>query len=163
MLWRLFKTLVFTIFVPGTVAGYIPWRLAHGADAAAALPAELWRYMGLVPLLFGMALYLWCAWDFVVTGLGTPAPIDAPRVLVVKGPYRFVRNPMYVAVSNVIAGQALLFASVRILWYLVAFWTAAHLFVVLYEEPTLHRQFGPPYDEYRRRVSRWLPGLKRAA
>jgi protein-S-isoprenylcysteine O-methyltransferase Ste14 len=163
MIWRLFKTLAFTIFVPGTVAGYLPWRLAHGPFAPAAHHARLWQYIGLVPLFFGVALYLWCAWDFAVTGLGTPAPIDAPRVLVVKGPYRFVRNPMYVAVLNAIGGQALLFASASVLRYLLFVWIGFYLFVVLYEEPTLRRQFGPQYDEYRRRVPRWMPGLKRAA
>ncbi len=101
-------------------------------------------------------MYLWCAWDFAAKGLGTPAPIDAPRVLVGKGLYRFTRNPMYVGVSSMIAGQAVYYGSSSILVHLLAVALAFHAFVRCYEEPTLRRLFGEPYDDYCRRMPRWL-------
>jgi protein-S-isoprenylcysteine O-methyltransferase Ste14 len=96
---------------------------------------------------------------FALEGVETPAPIFPTRHLVVNGFYRFVRNPMYVAVLSVIFGQALLFGSVGLLEYAVLPWLAAHLFVVGYEEPTLRRSFGAEYETYRANVPRWIPRL----
>ena len=107
-------------------------------------------------LVCGAAIYFWCAWDFVAKGLGTPAPIDAPRVLVVNGLYRFTRNPMYVGVFSAIQGQAIYYGSGHVAIYGVAMLTMAYLFVVFYEEPTLRRLFGGQYEEYCRRVPRWI-------
>ena len=152
MFWRMVKTLVFTAVVPGTVSVYIPQILK---GAAAKLPAPfVWIGVGLIGC--GAAMYLWCAWDFAVKGLGTPAPIDAPRVLVVKGLYRFTRNPMYVGVFGAIEGQALYYGSRHIAVYGCIMLTMAYLFVVGYEEPHLRNVFGAQYDEYCRRVPRWL-------
>jgi protein-S-isoprenylcysteine O-methyltransferase Ste14 len=158
MLANLLKTLVFTVLVPGTVAGYIPYvlrgRTFQPATAALAL-------LGGVPLAAGLAVYLWCAWDFATAGRGTPLPLDAPRRLVVRGLYRFVRNPMYVGVLLVILGQAILFASTTTLWYAVAVAVFFQSFVIFYEEPALFGRFGESYADYRTRVPRWIPRLSR--
>ena len=98
------KTFVFTIFVPGTVAGYIPWRLRRSASPATG--AEAWA--AITVIVIGITIYLYTAfWGFALIGGGTPAPIAPTKILVVKGLHRFVRNPMYIGVALVIAGQAL--------------------------------------------------------
>jgi protein-S-isoprenylcysteine O-methyltransferase Ste14 len=146
----LLKNLLFTVLVPGTVAVYLPLLLA--GDRAPA-----WGPAALVLFGFGAGLYGWCVWDFARFGRGTPAPIDAPRRLVVHGPYRVVRNPMYVAVLAVIAGQAVLFRTPALLVYGAAIVGCFALFVTLYEEPHLRRTFGAEYEDYTARVGRWLP------
>jgi protein-S-isoprenylcysteine O-methyltransferase Ste14 len=144
------KNLLFTLLVPGSVAFYIPLLIASPT------PADGLRWLGLAPLAAGVAIYLWCAWDFATFGRGTPAPIDAPTRLVVRGLYRYVRNPMYVGVLSAIVGWALIFASAKLSLYAAAVWTAFHLFVVLYEEPDLRARFGADYERYCADVNRWL-------
>lgn len=114
----LFKTLIFTFLVPGTVTILIPYWLMS-SRAAQPLPLDAFRYLGAPPLLFGVAIYFWCAWDFTFAGRGTPAPIDPPKELVVRGLYRYVRNPMYVGILSILLGEALLFASQRLFEYTV--------------------------------------------
>jgi protein-S-isoprenylcysteine O-methyltransferase Ste14 len=155
------KTLVFTILMPGMVGGLLPWLLAHGAQES---PAPLgWVVVSLLPLALGVGLYLWCAAAFTFIGKGTPAPIDAPKLLVVQGPYRWVRNPMYVAVMSVILGQAMLFRSPLLVGYALLFWLVVHTFTLAIEEPSLRDQFGSRYDEYLRHVPRWIPRPPRSA
>jgi protein-S-isoprenylcysteine O-methyltransferase Ste14 len=108
----------------------------------------------------GIALYLWCLWHFATTGRGTPGPWDPPRRFVAVGPYRFVRNPMYISAALAIAGEAILFWSPALAVYFVAFALVVHSFVVLYEEPTLRRLFGEEYEAYGRSVHRWVPRLR---
>lgn len=151
-----FKTLVFTILMPGMVGGMIPWLLVQGAQGQMPPAPSVWM-VGLLPILLGAGLYLWCAGAFAFIGKGTPAPIDAPKVLVVQGPYRWVRNPMYVAVLSVILGQAILFRSALLVGYALLFWLVVHAFVVLVEEPALQSQFRGSYDSYLRSVPRWIP------
>jgi protein-S-isoprenylcysteine O-methyltransferase Ste14 len=150
------KTLIFSILVPGTVAGVIPWLLLQGSAGAVLLIPSIW-IVGFLPLLLGVGLYLWCAEAFTFIGKGTPAPIDAPKVLVVEGPYRWVRNPMYIAVLSVVIGEAILFRSFLLVGYALLVAGVVHLFVVFVEEPSLRRQFGASYETYLRTVSRWLP------
>lgn len=157
--WALFKTAVFTLVVPGSVGVLIPRFVLLDTGGRYSLSAAAWRWIGLLPLFAGACIYFKCAWDFAVTGLGTPAPIDMPRRLVVKGLYRFVRNPMYVGVAWFVVGQAILFGSSAVGIYIVCVWLICNLFVMFYEEPTLRRKFGPEYEEYCRRVPRWLPYL----
>jgi protein-S-isoprenylcysteine O-methyltransferase Ste14 len=114
--------------------------------------------IGLVPIGAGIMLYLWCAGAFTVVGRGTPAPTDARVFLVKAGPYRWVRNPMYLGVLSVWVGEAILFHSLLLAGCGVLIAVIVHLFVVLYEEPTLRRQFGESYETYLRMVPRWLPG-----
>jgi protein-S-isoprenylcysteine O-methyltransferase Ste14 len=156
VLWRLFKTAIFSIIAPGTVGVLGPQWVKDGGNE---LPLVV-RVLGLALFLIGVAIYLWCAWDFAAKGLGTPAPIDAPRRLVVEGLYRFTRNPMYVGVSAMILGQAIYYGSFSIVVYLLAIVLAFNLFVRFCEEPTLRRLFGEQYDDYCRTVPRWLSRAK---
>lgn len=153
----LLKLAVFTFFVPGTVTVWAPlylFRSAYGADLFAN-SASLAG--GLVLLSLGVAGYLWCALDFAFAGRGTPAPIDPPKLLVVRGLYRYARNPMYISVLLVLFGESALFRSWTLCRYALVVWGGFHLFVLLYEEPTLREKFGDSYEDYCKRVWRWLP------
>lgn len=123
-------------------------------------PSSVWL-IGLFPLLIGIALYFWCAGAFTFIGKGTPAPIDAPIFLVREGPYRWVRNPMYIGVFSVLIGEAILFHSLSLVGYILLAGIVVHLFVVFYEEPQLARRFGESYERYLRTVPRWLPRYPR--
>lgn len=120
------------------------------------LPA-LSRPFGFVALSLGGALAAWCIGSFVVRGHGTPAVFDAPRRLVAVGPYPYVRNPMYIGGALLLLGYGLDQQSPSIILFVPAWWLLFHLVVVLYEEPTLRSKFGRDYDEYCRRVPRWIP------
>ena len=153
----LLKTTLFTIFVPGTVAGYIPWRLRQ--NAAPVTGAEEWVAITLIAI--GIAIYLSTAfWGFALIGGGTPAPIAPTKILVVRGLHRYVRNPMYIGVALLIAGQAWLFHSRHIAIYLACVLALVNFFVLYYEEPTLRKQFGEEYESYRSRVPRWIPKFR---
>jgi protein-S-isoprenylcysteine O-methyltransferase Ste14 len=154
-LLALAKTLLFTVFVPGTVAGYVPWRLRNGATVAAC---GLEAATAIAIIAMGVAIYLYTAfWGFAWIGGGTPAPIAPTKKLVVRGLHHYVRNPMYIGVALIIAGQAWLFHSRHIAIYLAGFWLVAHFFVLFYEEPTLRKQFGEEYQRYCAEVPRWIP------
>lgn len=150
------KTLIFTVLVPGTVVGLIPWLLLSMSGEVVRLSLSVWM-LGWFPLLLGLGLYLWCAGLFTFVGKGTPAPIDAPRFLVKEGPYQWVRNPMYLAVLTTILGESILFHSLWLLGYALLVAVVVHLFVVFVEEPSLSRLFGESYATYLRTVPRWLP------
>jgi protein-S-isoprenylcysteine O-methyltransferase Ste14 len=145
------RNLAFTFVVPGTAAVLVPWLILTGSEPAPVA----WPAAAVIAL--GGALYAWCVWVFATVGRGTPAPWDAPRRFVAVGPYRWVRNPMYVAVLAVVIGEAWLFLWLPLLAYAAVLSLAFHLFVVGYEEPTLARTFGDTYLAYRRSVSRWVP------
>jgi protein-S-isoprenylcysteine O-methyltransferase Ste14 len=152
----LFKNLLFTLLAPGTIAVLIPWFIRRGRLPVSGLP------MALAVTLFavGAGIYVWCVWDFASFGRGTPAPIDAPKQLVVRGLYRYVRNPMYVGVLTVILGWVAVYRSAALVLYAIVVATVFHLFIVLYEERHLQRVFGTEYSEYRTRVGRWLPRFR---
>ena len=154
MLWL--RTVLFTILVPGTELVLLPLvvvLLGLGPQLELG-PA---RYSGLVPLLAGLVIIVRCFVEFVRRGRGTPAPYDPPRELVVAGLYRYVRNPQYVGVVLVVAGEALLTGMLVLFGYAALLAVGYHLFVTYYEEPTLGRLFGDPYARYRGAVPRWLP------
>ncbi len=147
------KNVLFTLLVPGTVAVVVPLLLV-GVPLPAIQPVS---WLGLVLIVPGVALYLWCLWNFATVGRGTPGPWDPTERVVAAGPYRWVRNPMYLAVLAVILGQAVLFNSLALVAYAAVVAVIVHTFVVVYEEPTLAEQFGESYISYRERVERWLP------
>jgi protein-S-isoprenylcysteine O-methyltransferase Ste14 len=151
----LVKTLLFTILVPGTVTVLVPYLLLPAGGGYSR--AELWNFLGLIAIVFGAAIYFWCARDFTFTGKGTPAPYDPPKVMVARGLYRIVRNPMYVGVSLVLLGEALFFASSKLFIYGLLVLLGFHLRVICYEEPTLRKKFGENYSGYCRQVPRWIP------
>jgi protein-S-isoprenylcysteine O-methyltransferase Ste14 len=149
------NTVLFTLLIPGTVAGWLPYRL-HG-DSAATSNLAL-RVIGILLIAIGTAIYLHTAfWGFALRGHGTPAPVAPTKKLVVEGLHRYVRNPMYLGVATIVLGQAILFQSWHVLEYLAIVLVIVQFFVVFYEEPTLARQFGQEYEEYKQRVPRWIP------
>jgi protein-S-isoprenylcysteine O-methyltransferase Ste14 len=151
---------LFLVLAPGTVAGLVPWLISHWQfepHSPLWLPLQI---VGAAMIALGALVLLDSFGRFAMKGLGTPAPIFPTRQLVVTGLYRYVRNPMYIAVVALIVGQGLIFANIRVLEYGALIWLAFHLFVVSYEEPTLHKSFGPEYETFCRNVSRWRPRLR---
>ena len=158
MIW--FKTLIFTIIVPGAVIALIPYLLlSRNPDPFTHIGT--FRIFGVIPMAIGLAIYFRCAWDFASTGKGTPAPIDPPKHLVARGLYRYVRNPMYVGVLLTLLGEAWFFSSWTLAIYAAIVITWQHLFVVFYEEPALKRKFGESYSDYLARTPRWIPNLSK--
>lgn len=150
---------IFLVIAPGIVAGYVPWRICNWHVASPLLGISVLRIVGIFLILAGLPVLLESFVRFALKGLGTPAPVFPTKHLVVSGLYRYVRNPMYVAVLTLIFGQGLFFGSVRVLEYGLAVWLAFHLFVLFYEEPTLRRTFGAEYQEFCTHVPRWIPRL----
>ena len=140
------------VYLPGRFLAWsgIVWPAVIGAPQVAEM------IIGTI----GAAIALWCVFTFAFIGKGTPAPFDPPRRLVIRGPYRFVRNPMYIGAGIALAGAALFYQSLSILIYAGLFFLATHLFVVLYEEPILRQTFGSEYEAYCRQVRRWWPKRK---
>ena len=151
------KSLFFLILVPGLLIGYFPYRVSINDAELSVL--GVFNYLAFPLLLIGWIAMLWCFWNFTVNGKGTPAPFDPPKELVAVGPYRFVRNPMYVAGIIALLGWIFWSPSLPLIVAPFIFFIAGHLFVMFYEEPTLKRKFGTAYAEYCQRVPRWLPRL----
>ena len=149
----------FLVLAPGVVAGYLPGSISRWQMQAPFLTFFPFRIAGALLIVAGLPGLLDSFARFALTGLGTPAPVFPTRHLVVTGLYRYVRNPMYISVVSMILGQALLLGNLRVLEYGLAIWTAFHLFVLLYEEPTLRSTFGAEYETFCAKVPRWLPRL----
>jgi protein-S-isoprenylcysteine O-methyltransferase Ste14 len=151
---------VFFLVGPGVVGGLIPWLLTRWQVRE---PVPYWaplRVLGVILLLAGLIVVIQAFVRFVVEGFGTPVPIAAPERLIVGGVYRYVRNPMYVAILAAVVGQALLLGQLALLLYAAALGLITAAFVRLYEEPTLTRRFGADYEAYRRAVPAWWPRLR---
>jgi protein-S-isoprenylcysteine O-methyltransferase Ste14 len=150
-------TVVFLVLAPGVVAGLVPWWITRW-DARDLSP-YWWpvRIVGAALIVAGVVVLIHAFARFVWEGIGTPAPVAPTERLVVGGLYRYVRNPMYLAVAAVIVGQALLLGRPVLLLYAAAFGVVVFAFVHWYEEPTLSRRFGEQYEEYRRAVPGWWP------
>ena len=149
------RATIFLVIVPGAIAGWLPWYVA-GQPPVWDASRGAWR-LGALLTLAGWAFLLSCARDFAVRGRGTPGPYDPPRRLVTSGLYKYVRNPMYIAVLTAIVGQAIWFHAPKIIAYAALVALMFHFWVVVYEEPTLRQSFGADYLEYCRRVPRWIP------
>jgi protein-S-isoprenylcysteine O-methyltransferase Ste14 len=155
------RSILFAFLLPGTFTILVPyWIVSRGSGHA---PEAFWHYCGLLPMAAGASILIWCIRDFAVIGRGTLAPVDPPKHLVVHGLYRYVRNPMYVGVLTILLGEAGLFGSWGIIREVAIFFCVVHLFIVFYEEPTLRRQFDGSYEEYCRRVHRWVPTVGKKA
>jgi protein-S-isoprenylcysteine O-methyltransferase Ste14 len=150
---------VFLVIAPGTLALYLPWLFSRWQMAPPLLGFFPFRVLGVFLIGVGLPVLLDSFARFAWQGLGTPAPVAPPKHLVVTGLYRYVRNPMYVAVTSMIIGQGLLFGNTRVLEYGVVVWLGFHIFVLAYEEPTLRSKFGNEYKEFCAHVRRWLPRL----
>lgn len=147
------RNLMFTVVIPGLGGVWLPWSImTRGGHTAtpSAWPA--------IPVIAaGAALYAWCVWNFATVGGGTPGPWDAPRRVVAAGPYRWVRNPIYLAALLIVLGEAWLFLSPQLVAYAAVMAVTFHLFITGYEERTLDRRFGRAYQDYLATVPRWIP------
>jgi protein-S-isoprenylcysteine O-methyltransferase Ste14 len=151
---------VFFLVGPGVFVGLIPWLLTGWQVRE---PVPYWapmRVLGVILLVAGLIALIQAFVRFVVEGLGTPVPVAAPERLVVGGVYRYVRNPMYVAILAIVVGQALLLGQLGLLLYAAGIWLITASFVRFYEEPALRRRFGADYEAYRRAVPAWWPRLR---
>jgi len=147
-------SLAFLVVAPGVVAGIVPWALVGWQTHTAWRPLQV---AGGVLIGAGIGVVLHAFTRFVLEGVGTPAPVAPTERLVVGGLYRFVRNPMYLAVGATIVGQALVLGRPALLAYALAFGGVVATFVRFYEEPTLAARYGRQYADYRRAVPAWWP------
>jgi len=152
-------TAAFLFVAPGFVAGIVPWWISQWRVEAPFLGFTPFRVVGVLLVLAGILVLLESFGRFALQGVGTPAPIFPTQHLVVRGFYRYVRNPMYVAVVSFVLGQALLFGNIRVAEYALFCWSVAHLFVITYEEPTLRKSFGSEYEVFCAHVPRWIPRI----
>jgi len=148
---------IFLVIAPGTLAVYVPWTFTRWRMAPPLFGFPSLRILGGLMIAAGLPVLLDSFARFAIQGLGTPAPVAPPQRLVVTGLYRYVRNPMYVAVTSLIFGQGLLLGSMALLEYGLVVWLGFFAFVLLYEEPTLRGKFGKEYEDYCARVPRWIP------
>lgn len=158
-MWVLIRAVTYATLFVGFLLVFLPARVLSWSGITAIPVIGVWQVFGMVVAGVGSALALWCILTFVILGKGTPAPFDAPRRLVVRGPYRIVRNPMYVGAGLALGGAALFYKSIPLLGYAGLFALITHVFVVSYEEPTLRRTFGSDYEIYCGHVRRWWPKL----
>ena len=154
-----FRAITYAVLFIGLVLVYVPANLLawSGIDRPAQIGVQ--QVLGIGIGTAGALVALWCIFTFASVGRGTPAPFDPPRRLVIQGPYRFVRNPMYIGAGFALAGAALFYRSLSLLGYAGIFFLVAHLFVLWYEEPALRQAFGQDYEAYCHQVRRWWPSL----
>jgi protein-S-isoprenylcysteine O-methyltransferase Ste14 len=158
-MWTLMRALAYATVFVGVLLVLVPSRVLSIAGVPSPHIFGAQQFFGLVVVLVSAGLVLSCILAFVFIGKGTQAEFDAPRHLVIRGPYRVIRNPMYVGVTGVLAGLAVYYGSAALSIYAIAVWIAVHCRVVYFEEPSLSRSFGNEYEDYRSRVGRWLPRL----
>ena len=151
------RSFLFLLLAPGMVAGYIPLALLRWGPQ---VETGVFSYLAFPLWILSGVILLWSFWNFLHEGRGTPAPVDPPKVLVVIGFYRYVRNPMYVGVIAANLGHFLWFGYWSLLIYTLVVFVAFNTFVAYYEEPTLRRKFGATYEEYLRKVPRWIPRFR---
>jgi len=150
-----FKVMLFTVLVPGAVTLYFPYSLLSRSGGNLQTASLVLAVPACLCILIGTVIYLRCAWDFAIDGLGTPAPIDPPKKLVVTGLYRWFRNPMYQGVLLILLGECLLFPDRGLSIFTASIALVFHVSVVFYEEPILRSRFGASYIDYCRKVPRW--------
>lgn len=154
-----FRAITYAVLFVGVVLIYVPARLLSWSGIVYPTAIETQQVIGMVMAIAGAVIAVWSIFTFASVGRGTPAPFDPPRRLVIQGPYRFVRNPMYIGAGLALGGAAFFYESLPLLSYTGIFLLIAHAFVVSYEEPTLRRTFGHEYEAYCRQVRQWWPRL----
>ena len=152
-------SVLFFVAAPVVVAGLVPWWIMRWEFQPAFLGFEVTRVIGVMLIIAGIPGLVDSFARFALHGLGTPAPVAPTQNLVVTGLYRYVRNPIYVALVAVTLGQAVLFGDQRLLWYAALLWLFFHVWVLVFEEPTLEQTFGAQYEDFRANVPRWVPRL----
>ncbi len=153
----LFRALTYATLFIGLLLVFVPDRILAPAGIERPATIGLLHILAMLVIVAGAALAIASILTFAFIGKGTPAPFDPPRKLVVAGPYRWVRNPMYIGAGLVLLGAAMFYGSIGLVLYTIAFWSMAHLFVLFYEEPVLRRKFGADYDAYSANRRRWIP------
>lgn len=148
---------LFFAVAPTSVAGLVPWWITHWEFRPPFFDLDATRAVGILLIVAGLPGLVDSFARFALQGLGTPAPIAPTQNLVVTGLYRYVRNPIYVALVAVTLGQAVLFGDQRLLWYAALLWLFFHVWVLVFEEPTLKETFGAQYEDFRANVPRWIP------
>ena len=151
------RAITYAVLFIGLVLIYVPANLLSWTGIVPPQSIGLQQIAAMVIGAVGMVIALWCVFTFTSRGRGTPAPFDPPRALVVQGPYRYVRNPMYLGAGVALAAAALYYGSMTLLGYAALFLLITHIFVVAYEEPTLRQTFGQDYEAYCDQVNRWWP------
>jgi protein-S-isoprenylcysteine O-methyltransferase Ste14 len=157
--WLAVRSLLWTVLLPGLIAGYLPWRYFGLSQVQLDLEAPV-HLLGILCIGAGVVLLATCIWEFARSGRGTLSPADPPKQLVVRGLYRYVRNPMYLSVTLIVFGELLLTRSPPLFWYWLIWFIGANLFVIGYEEPNLRRRFGASYQRYTAEVRRWIPRFR---
>jgi len=152
------KTIFFVLLVPGFLLGIVPVYVIPKIPGF-VLPSGCWNWIATPFWLVGAAVVIWCAADFVRKGKGTPVPLDPPKVLVVTGLYRLVRNPMYVGALLIQVGNIIWFGTLAQVVYWFFLFIGFTLFIRANEEPHLRKAFGASYDDYCRSVPRWIPKI----
>jgi protein-S-isoprenylcysteine O-methyltransferase Ste14 len=158
-MWVLIRAVTYSSLFIGLLLVFLPARVLEWSGISSIPTMGAWQVGGMFVVGAGSAIALSCILAFATLGKDTPLPLDPPRHLVVRGPYRLVRNPMYVGAALVLAGAAMYHQSIGLLCHTGLFVLAMHGFVVIYEEPTLRQSFGSDYDAYCGQVGRWLPKL----
>ncbi len=156
------RTLVYSILVPGAVTVLGPYLTLYAWGRGQDLSVGMLWLAGPPAIAIGVAIYLWCAWNFMVSGRGTPNVVIGPKRLVVRGLYRHVRNPMYLGTLLVLVGEALWLGEAILLVYAAECLVFLLAWVHFYEEPVLRRRFGEAYLRYCRLTPRWLPRMRAA-
>jgi protein-S-isoprenylcysteine O-methyltransferase Ste14 len=157
-----FRALTYATCFIALLLIYLPARLLTLSGIRQPAAIHDTQVLGVLVGTVGAVIALSCIVAFVTIGRGTPAPFDPPRQLVIRGPYRFVRNPMCIGAALALGGAGLFYESISLLIYICLFMAIAHVFVIVYEEPTLSRTFGPEYEAYCHRVRRWWPRMPSA-
>jgi protein-S-isoprenylcysteine O-methyltransferase Ste14 len=160
MIFILARAITYATLFIGFLLIFLPGQVLERSGIVRPTNIGLLEVLGILVGIAGTALAIWCILTFAVIGRGTPAPFDPPRRLVIAGPYRYVRNPMYLGASFALLGAAIFYRSGALALYTAAFLVITHLFVLVYEEPALTRTFGEAYQEYRIAVHRWFPRFK---
>ena len=158
LILKLFALLLGSLAI-GYFLVYLPYTIGVSNEHLIYWKDNIFRYLAFVPALLGGIISGKCMLDFVIKGQGTPAPVDPPKKLIVTGLYKWCRNPMYAGVLLILLGYLIWFLSIRLLLYTGGVFVALHLFIVLYEEPTLKQKFGEPYIKYCQQVPRWIPRI----
>ena len=157
MLALYIKNILFFILQPGLVVGLIPYILVrHQLETILNADLNTLSYLGILLIIIGLSITLYCVYRFIVDGRGTLSPAHRTKALVVKGLYKYSRNPMYVGMLSVLMGEVLFTGSWRLLVYTIAVGIAFHLFVIFIEEPRLTRDFKTDYLTYMNKVKRWF-------